>query len=47
MVKFNDFEVAALVDSGATNNFMSRARAKMCHLKLIPGDGITVRLADG
>ncbi len=46
MFKFNDLEIAALVDSGATNNYMSRALAEMCHLKLVPSDGITVRLAD-
>ncbi len=47
LMTINDTSVAALVDSGATNNFMSRATAESFNLKIIPSDGITVRLADG
>ncbi len=47
LLKFGNNSAAALVDSGATNNFISRANAEKFNLKIVPSDGIVVRLADG
>lgn len=44
---FGGSKATCLVDSGATNNFISRSRAEKYGLAMINGDGITVRLADG
>lgn len=40
-------KLICLVDSGATNNFISRNVAEKCGLDISSSDTITVRLADG
>ena len=43
----NGTQCVGLLDSGATNNFMSVANAEKLGVQLSYDDGISVRLADG